>query len=499
MSLTEYAHLLRPELLTAIERKGFTDLTAVQRVVLDPQLAARDLRITSQTGSGKTVAIGLALRSLALSDAAAQSGVARPRAIVIAPTRELAQQIERELAWLYGDCGVFVASTTGGASYRSEQRAFARGPGILVGTPGRLLDHLNRGSLDPIQVGALVLDEADRMLELGFREDLEAIFARMPKDRVTHLASATFPRALSALADRVQRDPSHVEGSALGAANVDIDHVIHIVDPGERGDAIVNLLLANPDDQTVIFVRTRADAGDLAGMLSREGFAASGLSGDMEQAARNRALAAFRHGNLRVLVATDVAARGIDVQDVARVIHAELPRDPDAYTHRSGRTGRAGRKGVSALLVAPAHVVHATRLLRGLGAAHRFLPIPTPEEITRAQDDRLFAQLTAAAAELAPAPADESETVDVEVETAVIRAPKPDARFASLAERLIQFGSLERTLVRLLALQQSEQAQPRQVRAFSERVSAERVRGRGPQARESGGTGPAQGREFVQF
>jgi len=466
MSLTEYADALHPKLLSAIERKGFTELTAVQRVVLDPALTGRDLRITSQTGSGKTLAIGLTLRSLPWADTVAQKGGARPRAIVIAPTRELAQQIERELTWLYADSAVHVACTTGGASYQVEQRALGRGPGIVVGTPGRLLDHLGRGTIDASQVGALVLDEADRMLELGFREDLEAIFARMPEDRQTHLVSATFPRALRALADNVQRQPSHVEGSVLGAANVDIDHVIHIVHPTQRGDAIVNLLLAQPDEQTLIFVRTRADAGDLAGMLSRSGFAASALSGDMEQAARNRALAGFRNGDLRVLVATDVAARGIDVQDVTRVVHAELPRDPDAYTHRSGRTGRAGRKGVSALLVAPAQVVHATRLLRNLGAAHRCLPVPTPEEITRAQDDRLFAQLTAT---------DDADPVDL-------------AACAALVERLVQHGSIERTLARLLALKQSG-ARPRTIRTFSERSPSQDRR---PAA-------AAGAREFVPF
>jgi ATP-dependent RNA helicase DeaD len=469
MSLTEYADALHPKLLSAIERKGFTELTAVQRVVLDPALTGRDLRITSQTGSGKTLAIGLTLRSLPWGDTAAQKGVAQPLAIVIAPTRELAQQIERELAWLYADSGVHVACTTGGASYHVEQRALGRGPGIVVGTPGRLLDHLGRGTIAATQVGALVLDEADRMLELGFREDLEAIFGRMPEDKQTHLVSATFPRALRALADSVQRQPSHVEGSVLGAANVDIDHVIHIVHPTQRGDAIINLLLAQPDDQTLIFVRTRADAGDLAGMLSRSGFAASGLSGDMEQAARNRALAGFRNGDLRVLVATDVAARGIDVQDVTRVLHAELPRDPDAYTHRSGRTGRAGRKGVSALLVAPAQVVHATRLLRNLGVAHRCVPVPTPEEITRAQDDRLFAQLTAA------------DAADPAVDPTAC---------AALAERLVQHGSLERTLARLLALQQSG-ARPRQIRTFSERAPS--------QERRPAAVAGGRDREFVPF
>ena len=490
MSLTEYAHLISPELLQAMEGKGYAELTAVQKVVLEPRLVGRDLRISSQTGSGKTVAIGLSLRHLALSDAAAQRGVARPRALVVAPTRELAQQVERELSWLFTGQGVRVASATGGASYRTEQRAYSRGPGIVVGTPGRLLDHLRRGALDPSQVAAVVLDEADRMLDLGFREDLEAIFELVPEERVTHLVSATFPRGLCSLADRVQRDAETVEGTVLGAANADIDHVIHLVASDERYAAIVNLLLAHPEDQTLIFVRTRADAGELSAQLMREGFAASGMSGEMEQAARNRALSAFRHGTLRVLVCTDVAARGIDVQSVARVIHAELPRDPDAYTHRSGRTGRAGRKGVSELLVPPSAVVIATRLLRNMGVPHRFEPIPTPEQIIAAQDDRLFEQLTAADV----APAVETESEAGEASQPEVAAPASE-RYAALAQRLCEFGQLERALTRLLAKHQ-QQAQPRKVRAFSERVD----RDRGPQRARNGGARDAAGpRDFVTF
>jgi ATP-dependent RNA helicase DeaD len=484
MSLAEFAELLRPELLTALERKGFTSLTSVQSAVLDPEIAGRDLRVSSQTGSGKTVAIGLTLRDLPLTEAAAHSGIARPVALVVTPTRELAQQVEQELSWLYAELGVKVASSTGGASYRTEMRAFARGPAIVVGTPGRLLDHLRRGAIDPSQVGALVMDEADRMLDLGFRDDLLAIIELVPEERVTHLVSATFPRALSALADKVQRQPARVEGTSFGVANADIDHVIHIVEAAERGAAIINLLLAYPEDQTLVFVRTRADAAELASLLSRSGFAASGLSGEMEQAARNRALSLFRDGELRVLVATDVAARGIDVQSVTRVLHAEPPTDPDGYTHRSGRTGRAGRKGVSALLLAPSRVVQATRLLRQLGVEHRFESIPTPEEIARAQDERLFEQLTAAD--------DQAQT--------------EDSRYLALAQRLVEHGSVESVLSRLLERTYSS-VQPRRVRAFPESMLRERSRGRsagrdagprdaGPRDARPRDAGP---REFVPF
>ncbi|HKU42218.1 MAG TPA: DEAD/DEAH box helicase [Polyangiales bacterium] len=459
--MAEYADRLGPSLLGAIERKGYTELTSVQRAVLDPALDGRDLRITSQTGSGKTLAIGLALRELVAAESPATAGVARPRALVIAPTRELAHQVEEELRWLFADTSARLATTTGGASYRDERRSFAKGPSLVVGTPGRLVDHLARGSIDPSAVGAVVLDEADRMLDLGFRDDLEAIFKSVPEARATHLVSATFPSLVRSLADRVQRDPAHVQGTQLGAANVDIDHVIHVIDPRQRLDALINLLLANDTEQTLVFVRTRADAAEVANELIVAGFAASALSGEMQQEARNRTLSAYRQGGLRVLVATDVAARGIDVADVTRVVHAELPTHPDAYTHRSGRTGRAGRKGTSSLLVAPAGVVHATRLLRRLGIHPRYEPIPSAAQIERARDEHLFAELTAQA--------DAGVVVEGE------------QRWRELAERLIQAGSLERTLSRLLAQRHANGTKARELRVVG---TPPRDRAAGPSARE---------------
>lgn len=464
MSLEDHAELLGPPLFRAIELKGYADLTAVQLAVLDPALAGRDLRITSQTGSGKTLAIGLTLRGLAGTVATADHGVARPHALVVAPTRELAHQVEQELTWLYAESGIPLATTTGGASYRDEHRALSKGPLIVVGTPGRLLDHLKRGSIDPSQVTTVVLDEADRMLDLGFREDLEALFKSVPKERSTHLVSATFPRIVRTLADRLQREPAHVEGTRLGAANADIDHVIHVVDPSQRLDALINLLLAYPEDQTLVFVRTRADAAHIANELVVTGFAASALSGEMEQAARNRALAAFRRGGLRILIATDVAARGIDVMGVTRVVHGELPTNADAYTHRSGRTGRAGRKGTSSLLVAPAGVVRATRLLRGLGVEHRFEAIPTTEAILRADDARLFEGLTT---DVVPA----SEPVQDDLPAADETGQDQEAleRWRPLAERLVEAGNIERTLMRLLNQSRRGITAPRTVRVFPER------------------------------
>ncbi|HEY1957439.1 MAG TPA: DEAD/DEAH box helicase [Polyangiaceae bacterium] len=435
--------LLRPAFAGALEKKGFKELTSVQRAVLDPALAGRDLRITSQTGSGKTVAIGLVVADSLTPAPTAKTGIAQPTVIVVTPTRELAKQVEEELAWLYAPVRASVTSVTGGASIRDERRALAAGPNVVVGTPGRLLDHLTRGSIDATRVDAMVLDEADRMLDLGFRDDLLAILDHAPKEHRTHLVSATFPRDVRALADRVQRDPAHVEGTKLGTANTDIEHVIHVVDSRQRLDAIVNLLLATPDAQTLVFARTRADVAHIARDLEHAGFSVASLSGEMEQPARNRALAAFKRGALHALVATDVAARGIDVQDIARVIHAEAPSDADSYTHRSGRTGRAGRKGTSSILVTPGSLGRATSLLKRAGVRYRIEPIPTADMIRTTADERLFEELT------------QNEEFE-------------DERAWALAKRISKTDKPTRALARLLArVRGAGPAEPREVRPIA--------------------------------
>jgi ATP-dependent RNA helicase DeaD len=448
---------LGPDLTRALEKKGFETLTAVQAAVLDPALEGRDLRITSQTGSGKTVAIGLAIRDCVLpggvpferaSGRSAPSS-AQPRAVVVAPTRELAKQVEEELSWLYGVRHVRVVSVTGGASVRDERRALAAHPAVVVGTPGRLLDHLRRGAVDATAVQAVVLDEADRLLDMGFQEDLDAIVDFMPEGRRMHLVSATFPREVQALADATQNDPVLVEGTRLGVANADIDHVVHLVDVRQRLDALVNLLLANPDEQTLVFARTRADVAAVAQELSQAGFLAAPLSGEMDQAARNRTLAAFKRGDLRVLVATDVAARGIDVQDIARVVHGEPPTDVDSYTHRSGRTGRAGRKGTSSVLASAQELPKTLHLLRRAGVPHRFEPIPTADVIRRRVDDRALAALTG-----------EDEE----------GAPGFDERTWALAKRIAGAGDPTRAIARLLAASRfAGPTEPRDVRALEPR------------------------------
>lgn len=431
--------LLGPDLASAFAKKGYTTLTPVQRSVLDPANEGRDLRISSQTGSGKTLALGLALRNAVSGETIKPSPVARPQALVIVPTRELAKQVNDELGWLYAPRKVRIASVIGGSSYRDEHRMLSSGPAIVVGTPGRLLDHLNRGGIEAGDVAAVVLDEADRMLDLGFRDELEAILDKAPPGHRTHLVSATFARDVAALADRVQQDPKRIEGTPLGSANRDIDHIIYLVNPHERVDALINVLLHHPDEQTLVFARTRADVSEIARELQQAGFASGSLSGEMDQLARNRALSAFKRGDIRALIATDVAARGIDVQDIARVIQIDPPTDPDTYTHRSGRTGRAGRKGVSAVLVAPAGLRRATALLQRARVQFRVEPIPTAASIREAQDARWLADLMQG---------DQREVSE---------------RVAKQVERIVEAGLTERALAQLIISVRRATGEPREV------------------------------------
>ncbi len=390
---------LPTELASALTNRGFTALTPIQEAVLAEGLSERDLRISSRTGSGKTVALGLFLgRRLAAQPAqpralGATSLCAKPRALLVAPTRELAAQIGKELEWLYAGLKLRVCVVTGGTSVQGERRALAQNPAVVVGTPGRLCDHMARGALDLSGSEAIVLDEADQMLDLGFREALETLLSALPEGCRKHLVSATFPRSVHSLAARFQSTPAHVTGSDADEAHEDITHIAYLVLLRERYAALANVLLLNPEERSLVFVRTRADVTEVAARLVDDGFRAGGLSGEMAQAERTRTLEAFRRGSLTVLVCTDVASRGIDVPEISRVIHAELPDSPETLTHRSGRTGRAGRKGMSIMLVPNTAHRFAENLLRNAGIFAELLPAPTPEQVQKAREERLFEQL----------------------------------------------------------------------------------------------------------
>jgi len=372
-------------LAQAMRKRGYSELTPVQRAVLDSESDDRDLRISSQTGSGKTVAIGLGLAghfAERLADkTTAGSG---PSVLVLVPTRELAMQVRDELHWLFaGMQGLRTQVVMGGTSVLVERRALSQKPHIVVGTPGRTLDHIKGGALVPTGIQHVALDESDRMLDMGFRDELEAILEQLPRERRTHLISATFPGAVCKLADRFQKKPLHIQGTRLGAANADIEHSAHLLDRRESYGALVNLLLLNDDGRCLIFVERRVDASSLATKLSGDGFPVQPFSGELPQAQRTRTLNAFRDGTIRTLVSTDVAARGIDVPDIELVVHMDAPADADSYVHRSGRTGRAGRTGKSVMLVPPRSQRSIDRLLAAARIKAEWTPPPTAAKVTK--------------------------------------------------------------------------------------------------------------------
>jgi ATP-dependent RNA helicase DeaD len=386
-----------PALARALAARGYSAPTPVQAAVLDPELAGRDLLVSSRTGSGKTVAFGLVLADALLADATRFDGASprAPRGLVVAPTRELALQVQRELAWLLAETGARVVACVGGMDPRREARALVEGAHVVVGTPGRLRDHLDRKNLVLGAVGALVLDEADEMLDMGFREELEAILAAAPAERRTVLFSATLPRPIVELARKYTRDAARVAATPSEEGHADIEVRAHLVAGREREHAVVNVLRGLDPASAIVFRATRETVGHTAASLTERGFAVVAISGELTQAERIRALTSLRDGRARVLVATDVAARGLDLPGIDLVLHADLPRDPQALAHRSGRTGRAGRKGTAVLLVAPAERFKIERMLKTAGIASTWKPVPSADEIRAQDEERLAAALDA--------------------------------------------------------------------------------------------------------
>jgi ATP-dependent RNA helicase DeaD len=373
-----------PALARALEAQGYREPTPVQAAVLEAP-AGRDLLVSAQTGSGKTVAFGLAAADTLLGEADQFGRAEAPLALVIAPTRELAQQVAREFGWLYAPAQARIATCVGGMDPRAEQRALAQGAHIVVGTPGRLRDHLERGNLDLSALRVVVLDEADEMLDMGFREDLEAILDTAPADRRTFLFSATIAREIAALAKRYQRDAHRIDTLRRDEAHGDITYRAVRIAPTEVETAIVNVLRYFESPGALIFCATRERVRHMYGALRERGFSVVQLSGELSQKERSDALQALRDGHARACIATDVAARGLDLPDLGLVIHADLPANTPALLHRSGRTGRAGRKGVSVVMVPHSKRRQAERLLQLAGVEAEWSGPPLPEEI-RAKD-----------------------------------------------------------------------------------------------------------------
>jgi ATP-dependent RNA helicase DeaD len=390
-----------PPLARALTERSYDSPTAVQTAVLADAAADRDLLVSAQTGSGKTVAYGLAIASNLLGGAGRFERAAAPLALIVAPTRELALQVQRELAWLYQYADARVVSCVGGMDPRREQRELAEGAHIVVGTPGRLCDHLRRGRLDVSKLKAVVLDEADEMLDLGFREDMEFILKTTPGTRRTLLFSATLPRGIVALAKQYQRQAFRVEVAGDEGGHADIEYRGIRIAAGDVEHAVVNVLRFFESPGALVFCNTRNAVRHLQATLSERGFSVVALSGELTQSERTQALQALRDGRARVCVATDVAARGIDLPNLDLVIHADLPNDAEVLQHRSGRTGRAGRKGVSVLLVPSVRKRRAELLLNLAGIDASWGTAPTADEIRKLDQERmlrgdLFAEETTA-------------------------------------------------------------------------------------------------------
>lgn len=373
---THFARLqLHPELVQTVSSLGYSEPTPIQSAVIPLMLRGLDVIGQAKTGTGKTAAFALpVLNGLLL-------GADFVQCLVVAPTRELALQVARAFGDYGREMDVSVLAVYGGQPYAPQIRQLKRGVDVVVGTPGRLLDLIKRKSLDLSQIRTVVLDEADEMLSMGFIEDIEALLAETPSTRQTALFSATISRDVRRLADGYLHKPQFISvaGEDLTVAAIEQRH--YLVEADDKVAAMTRLLEMEATARTIVFVRTRVESGRVADLLTARGLPAEALNGDMNQDARTRTLNRFRHSDLRVLVATDVAARGLDIDDISHVINYDLPTDPEVYVHRVGRTGRAGRTGVAISLVTRSQLRLLNRIEQTIRQSIPRAMVPTPAEI----------------------------------------------------------------------------------------------------------------------
>ncbi|MCX5972211.1 MAG: DEAD/DEAH box helicase [Chloroflexi bacterium] len=368
---------LAPELLRAVADEGYTEPTPIQAQAIPYVLQGRDLLGAAQTGTGKTAAFVLPILQLLKPMSSSSPSPARHpvRALVLTPTRELAVQISESAATYGRHLPLRSGVVYGGVPMPPQQKMLLAGLEILIATPGRLLDHANSKTVNLSQVSILVLDEADRMLDMGFMPDLKRILAMIPKQRQSLLFSATFSEPIRALAQDFLRDPITVEVARRNQTNENVRQVIMAVDDRRRRQLLSDLLRTKPWEQALVFVNRKVEANRLGDFLHRDGHTVVEIHGDKDQKQRNRALAAFKAGEARVMVATDVAARGLDIEALPAVINYELPFDPEDYVHRIGRTGRAGALGEAVSFVAPDEMDKLS-LVRKLTKAGLHMEIP---------------------------------------------------------------------------------------------------------------------------
>ena len=379
-------------LLRVTQDLGFTTPSDIQSAAIPPLLAGRDITGVAQTGTGKTAAFGLPL--LAAVDPAADVAAGRVQALVLAPTRELAMQVADAVESFAAHLpGVRVMPVYGGAPYMPQQRALRDGVHVVVGTPGRVMDHMERGSLKLDSVKFLVLDEADEMLRMGFAEDVEKIFSTAPRERQVALFSATMPPAIRKVADQHLTDPVEIAVTRQSSTVTSVRQTYAVVPFRHKTGSLVRVLATTDADAAIVFTRTRGAAEDVGSALLERGISAATISGDVAQKEREKIVERLRSGALDVLVATDVAARGLDVDRIGLVVNFDLPREPEAYVHRIGRTGRAGRTGTALTFVTPGERGLLRRIERTVRTRLEEADIPSPRDVSAHKFARLLGQV----------------------------------------------------------------------------------------------------------
>jgi ATP-dependent RNA helicase DeaD len=385
---TEFTSLnLRPELVQTVTTLGYTEPTPIQAALIPVMLTGADVIGQAQTGTGKTAAFALPiLHNL-------QPDRRHVQALVLAPTRELALQVAEALGQYGSQLKVRVLAVYGGQPYSPQINQLKRGVDIVVGTPGRLLDLLERKVLNLSEVKTVVLDEADEMLNMGFIDDVEAILAATPTERQTALFSATLPARIRHLADRFMRNPQAVTIKRATLTVLATEQRYYLVNESDKLHAVMNLLEVENMTSVLIFARTRAETARLANELSQRGFPAEAIHGDLDQNARERTLSRFRQNQVKVLVATDVAARGLDIDDISHVINYQLPDDPEVYVHRIGRTGRAGKTGIAITLFTPREKGRLREIERLTKQPLTPAALPTAEDIRHFRETQVLEQM----------------------------------------------------------------------------------------------------------
>ena len=372
---------LQDRILKAVNELGFTQPTPIQEKSIPVLLSGtKDLIGLAQTGTGKTAAFGLPLLQLVQIDKK------HPQALIICPTRELCLQIVNELElFKKHSAGIHVVAVYGGSSISMQIRDIRRGVQIVVATPGRLIDLIERKAINLEQIKYVVLDEADEMLNMGFQEDIEFILQNTPQRDSTWLFSATMPPEIRKVSKQYMQTPVEITVGKMNTANKNVDHQYYVTTAQHRYETLKRLIDFNPGMYGIVFTRTKADAQEIAEKLTREGYDIEALHGDLTQAQRNKVMGEFRDKALQLLIATDVAARGIDVQGITHVINFELPDDVEVYTHRSGRTGRAGKTGVCMSIVHAREVSRIRQIERMVQVPFHKLEIPTGKDVCRKQ------------------------------------------------------------------------------------------------------------------